>query len=426
MRRPAARHGRGHHRLARGGRGGVRRAGRGARRWRHQAVRRHVPEPRRPPGRELPQDDGRDGPGHPGHPDQARRSPAQHAHDRLDAQAQAAGEGQGDARDLRAAGAPARHPRDQVGAGGPRLRHPAPAQVQRDQAARLPAARRARGLRGAGRAVPAEGAGGGRDRGRDRGPREALLLDLLEDDQEGPRVQRDLRPHGHACAGGLGQGLLRRDRGHPLALEAAAGALQGLGGHAQVQHVPGPAHHGDRAGGSPARDPDPHARDAPHRRVRRGRALDLQGGRRQARRAEGGVAASPARLAAGRQGPAGVRRDPEGGPVRGRGVRVHAEGRGQVAGRRRHPARLRLLDPHRRRAPLRRRQGERQDRAAALRAPVRRHLRGAHLQEGARARRATGSPSRRPPAPSPRSARGSRASAGRTRSAAVARSCTRT
>ena len=139
-------------RVARRGRGGVRRGGRRAGRRRDQALRRHLPEPRRPPGRELPQDDGRDGPGHPGHPDQARRPPAQHAHDRLDAEAQAAGEGEGDARDLRAARAPARHPRDQVGARGPRVRDAPPAQVQRDQAARRPAAHRARGLRLARRA----------------------------------------------------------------------------------------------------------------------------------------------------------------------------------------------------------------------------------------------------------------------------------
>ena len=54
---------------------------------------------------------------------------------------------QRDARDLRAARAPARDPRDQVGARGPRLRDAAPAQVRRDQGAGRPAARRARGLR---------------------------------------------------------------------------------------------------------------------------------------------------------------------------------------------------------------------------------------------------------------------------------------
>ena len=59
---------------------------------------------------------------------------------------------------------------------------------------------------------------------RDRRPGEALLFDLLEDDQEGPRVQRDLRPHGHAGHRRLGEGLLRRGRRHPLAVEAAARA----------------------------------------------------------------------------------------------------------------------------------------------------------------------------------------------------------
>ena len=70
-----------------------------------------------------------------------------------------------------------------------------PAQVQRDQGARRPAARRARALRQRGRRVPRPGAEGARDRRRDLRARQALLLDLLEDDQEGSGVQRDLRPH---------------------------------------------------------------------------------------------------------------------------------------------------------------------------------------------------------------------------------------
>ena len=120
---------------------------RAARRRRHEAHRDHLPEPRREPGRELPQDDGRDGHGPPGHPDQARRPPPQHAHALGAAEAEADREGARDARDLRAARAPARDPRDQVGARGPLVPAPAPAQVRRDQEARLPAARRARALR---------------------------------------------------------------------------------------------------------------------------------------------------------------------------------------------------------------------------------------------------------------------------------------
>ena len=50
----------------------------------------------------------------------------------------------------------------------------------------------------------------------------------------------------------------------------------------------------------------------------------------------------------------------------------------------RDAAGLRLRDPHRRRPPLRRREGQRQDRAAALRAAVGRHRRGADLQARAR------------------------------------------
>ena len=129
----------------------VRRGDRRPRRRRHQADRADVPVARRGAGRELPQDDGRDGLGHPGHPDQARRSPAQHAHDRRDAQAEADREGARDARHLRADRPPARHPRDQVGARGPRVPDAAPAQVQRDQGAGRPAARRARALRQPGR-----------------------------------------------------------------------------------------------------------------------------------------------------------------------------------------------------------------------------------------------------------------------------------
>ena len=106
------------------------------------------------------------------------------------------------------------------------------------------------------------------------------------------------------------------------------------------------------------------------------------GGPRPRRQAQ--VAALAARLAAGAGRPARVHGDAQGRPVRGRGVRVHAQGRGQVAGRRRDPARLRLRDPHRRRPPLRRRQGQRQDRAAVLPAALGRHRRGADLQARAR------------------------------------------
>ena len=315
----------------------------------------HLPVPRRGAGQQLPQDDGRDGHRRAGHPDQARRPPAQHAHDRGDAQAEADREGARDARDLRAARPPARDPRDQVGARGPRLRDAAPAQVPGDQGPRRPAARRARALR---RPRPASTCARelerGRHRGADRRARQALLLDLLEDDQEGPRVQRDLRPHGDAGDRRLGEGLLRRGRGDPLAVEAAAGALQGLHRDAEVQHVPVAAHDGDRARGTAAGDPDPHPRDARDGRVRRRRALGLQApagageergswqAARRGRQAE--VAALDARLAEGALGPARVHGDAAHRPLRGGGLRLHAQGRGQA---RSPPARRRWTSPTR-------------------------------------------------------------------------------
>ncbi len=129
----------------------------------------------------------------------------------------------------------------------------------------------------------------GRHPGRDLGPREALLLDLRQDGQEGPRVQRDLRPDGDArdrrARRRRGNArLLRRARPDPLALEADAGPLQGLRRDAEVQRLPRAAHDGDRAAGPAARDPGAHARDARDGRVRRRRALALQARRRSDKR----------------------------------------------------------------------------------------------------------------------------------------------
>ncbi len=116
------------------------------------------------------------------------------------------------------------------------------------------------------------------------------------------------------------------------------------------------------------------------------------------RRAEYGVAAhwgykekeSPAqdlvwlaadgRLAAGDVRPGRVHGDAEDRPRAGRGVRLHAEGQGHHAGRRRDAGRLRVRHPHRGRSPLHRRQGEQPSRAARLDARVGRQRRDLHEQ----------------------------------------------
>ena len=129
----------------------------------------------RPPGRRLhearqgqvrrvgqvgdhPQDGRRDEPRHPGAGDQARRPAAQHAHAALPAARQAVPDRVRDAGDLRPAGPPAGHERDQVGARGPVLRGHAAEGLRRDR----PDGRRGRSPPGR---VPVPG-----DRAGDRRP----------------------------------------------------------------------------------------------------------------------------------------------------------------------------------------------------------------------------------------------------------------
>ena len=80
--------------------------------------------------------------------------------------------------------------------------------------------------------------------------------------------------------------LLRRDRHHPLDLDTAAGALQGLHRHPEDERLPVAAHDGDRALRQAARDPGPHRGHAPHRRVRHRGARPLQGQGKTGRKAQ--------------------------------------------------------------------------------------------------------------------------------------------
>ena len=79
-----------------------------------------------------------------------------------------------------------------------------------------------------------------------------FYLHLRQDGQEGPRVQRDLRPdrdagdRGARRRGGRAR-LLRRAWADPLALEADARPLQGLRRDAEAERLPGSAHDGGRA-----------------------------------------------------------------------------------------------------------------------------------------------------------------------------------
>ena len=136
------------------------------------------------------------------------------------------------------------------------------------------------GVRDAGQRRPARG----QDQGHGHRPAEALLLHLPEDDRARPRLRGDLRPRRRPGARRLGARLLRGARRAARALEPGARAVQGLHRDAEVQPVPVAAHDGDRARGQAGRDPDPHPHDAPPGRVRRRRALEVQGGPRRRRR----------------------------------------------------------------------------------------------------------------------------------------------
>ncbi len=152
---------------ARAGRVALRQRDRHAGRRRHQDRPDQLHEPRGDAGRELPQDDPRDGARHPRHPRQARRPHPQHA----DARAPRAGapdrDRPGDARHLRAARAPARHLLDQERARGQRAPLPAPGGLLPAEAQRREEEDRARGVHRATSSRRAhEEARGGRPRGR--------------------------------------------------------------------------------------------------------------------------------------------------------------------------------------------------------------------------------------------------------------------
>ena len=186
---------------------------------------------------------------------------------------------------------------------------------QRARGARLPHAQ-ARGRRGAGappsREEPGAGRvhrrgdrdplqaarGGGARGGRDGAP-EGPGVDPPEDGDPGPHARRDLRrdrlPHHPRRRPGA---RLRGARDRPLDLAPGPRALQGLRRAAQAERLPVAAHHRDRPLRRADGDPDPDAGDAPERRVRDRRPLEVQGGpagsarRRRTRTSSPGCASS--------------------------------------------------------------------------------------------------------------------------------------
>ena len=311
---------------------------------------------------------------------QARRPPAQHVDDRGAARGETRAHRARDARHLRPARASPRHAGDQAAARGPVVRVAAPQALRRDRPDGVGPCARARAIpRSVSRRREfrlAELGIGAEITGRPKhlwsiyekmvvkGRSFDEIYDLI-----GIRVIVDTVKDCYAALGS-----------HPRHVEAGARAVQGLHRDAQVQPLPVVAHDGGGAEGKP---------------------LEVQIRTWEMNtRAEFGVAAhweykeksadlrlqlvvAHRRLATGDHRPHAVHGQPQGRPRTGRGVRLHPEGQGRLAARRGNTGRLRVHHPHRCRAQVHRRAGQRATRPA-------RH---------AAARRATRSRSSRPRLP---------------------------
>ncbi len=181
-------------------------------------------------------------------------------------------------------GPPAGHGDSEVGTRGPVLRDPASQEVRRDRAARRRPCAVPRHLPREGSRGDQRDADGVAHQRRRRGQAQALLVDLPEDDRQGPRLRRHPRPGRRANPVRRGPRLLCGRRRRPLAVAADGGPVQGLHRAAALRRLPVAAHHRGRAGGQTPRGADPHPRHAPDRRVRYRRALAVQGDQGQALR----------------------------------------------------------------------------------------------------------------------------------------------
>ncbi len=257
-------------------------------------------------GGDLPQDAGRHRGRRPGDGDQAGRPAAQHADHPAHEAGQPGADRQGHPGRADPAGRTARHPGAQGGAGGHRLRHPAPRGVRPhpgpDGRSRGPAGHRPGALRPATRPAAGRGRGGGRG----DGAAPALRLAAPGAAQALRRARAGRAAGGaavgrlRAAAGGRGgeRRLLRGARRAAHLLDTTARGVQGLRRRAQVQPLPVAAHRRGAERRCRGRGAGPHPADARGGGDRRGRAgRPVPGRRRPGRRRAGPHRPGPAGLA---------------------------------------------------------------------------------------------------------------------------------
>ncbi len=140
--------------------------------------------------------------------------------------------------------------------------------------------------------------------------------------------------------------LLRGARRRPSPVDAAPGRIRRLHREAEIEQLSLAAHGGDRSGGQGARGADPHVRHAPALRIRRRRALALQGGPREGRaprsrvRGPHRLAAPGARLEGRRRRRVGLAHRVQEQPLHRHDLRADAAGQGRRSAARRDAGRL--------------------------------------------------------------------------------------
>ena len=283
---------------------------------------------------------------------------------------------------------PARHPLDQERARGPLVPLPGARRCTTElETQRRRRSARARAVHRGGHAQPAQheaGASGaspptvtGRPKHLYSIYRKMQTQELrLRADLRRHRVPRHRRRRSSDCYAALGVVHSQLDAG-------ARAASRTTSRMPEAEHVPVAAHDGDRPARRAHRGADPHPRDAPRRRARHRRALEVQGGRacdgRRATRSASPGCGSCWSGSRSSKDPHEFLETVKVDLFQRRGLRLHAEGRRAQLPARRDADRLRLPRPHARSAThCAGAQGQRQASCRSLQARRRRHRRDPH------------------------------------------------